>query len=172
MEFEESSRPNKSALKRAAKEIEALARQLAEAGEADLAGLEIPAELRGDIDLARRTREHGARKRQVKHLAALLRQRPEEAEILRQHLQGCSDRHWQEQRLFHHVEAWRDRLCTADQAEAALAELARRAPGLDHRALAKLSRAACHGDKAAARQVFRRLRAVAEALAETVTDKG
>ena len=166
MEFEEeeSSRPNKSALKRAAKEVESVAEQLASVAEASLAGLELSAELRRELTQARGTKAHGARKRQVKHLAGLLRGRPEELAVIREHLQGESDRHSAEQRIFHHVEAWRDRLCTASSAEAALEELAARCPTLDQRELAKLSRAACHGDKAAARQIFRRLREVADVL--------
>lgn len=160
----QSTRPNKSALKRAAKEVEALAAELAGVADPVLAGLELPEDLAAEVALARRTEAHGARKRQVKHLAGLLRQRPEATAAIRDHLRGQSERHWQEQQVFHQVEAWRDRLCDPDRAEAALAELRQRAPGLDQRELARLSRSACHGDKAAARQVFRRLREVAEQL--------
>jgi len=164
MEQDEYSRPSKSALKRAAKEVEALAGQLATVADAVIAGLELSAELGEEVALARRTKGHGSHKRQVKHLAALLRQRPAEAAAIQEHLAGQSERHWQEQQVFHHVEAWRDRLCAAASAEAALAELETRCPELDHRELGKLSRGACNGDKAAARQLFRRLREVADAL--------
>ena len=78
MEFEEYHQPSKSALKRAAKEIESLAGQLAEVTEAVVAGLKLPTDLQEEVDLVRRTKGHGAHKRQVKHLAALLRERPEE----------------------------------------------------------------------------------------------
>lgn len=165
MVVEESSRPNKSALKRAAKEVEGLAEQLAAAAETVLAGLELPADLQEEVELARRTSAHGARKRQVKHLAAMLRQRPEEVAAIREHLLGQSERHWREQRVFHQLEGWRDRLCSPGQAETALAELEGRCPELDMKELARLSRAACHGDRAAARQIFRRLREAAEILA-------
>lgn len=164
MEYEDYSQPSKSAQKRAAKEIEALAIQLTEAADAVLAGLELSAELSEEVALARHTKGHGSHKRQVKHLAALLRQRPGEVAAIQEHLAGQSERHWQEQKVFHHVEGWRDRLCAAATAEAALAELKLRCPGLDRRELGKLSRGACNGDKAAARQIFRRLREVAEAL--------
>lgn len=165
MDFEESSRPNKSALKRAAKEVEAVAEQLAVAADSVLAGLELPADLLEEVELARRTSAHGARKRQIKHLAARLRQRPEVVAAIQEHLLGQSERHWEEQRVFHQLEQWRDRLCDPDQAETALAELGERSSGLDFKELARLSRAAGHGDKAAARQIFRRLRDAAETLA-------
>ncbi len=164
MEYEDYSQPSKSALKRAAKEIEALAGQLAEVADAVIAGLELSAELSEEVALARRTKGHGSHKRQVRHLAVLLRQRPEEVAAIQEHLAGQSERHWQEQQVFHHVEAWRDRLCAVATAEAALAELKTRCPELDHRELGKLSRGACNGDKAAARQIFRRLREFAKAL--------
>jgi ribosome-associated protein len=165
MDSEEYSRPSKSALKRAAKEIEELAGQLAEVADAVVAGLELSDEVREEIALARHTKGHGARKRQVKHLAGLLRQRPEEATAIQEHLLGQSERHWEQQRVFHQLEEWRDRLCDPDQAAATLAELGNHSPGLDFKELAQLSRAACQGDKAAARQIFRRLREVADTLA-------
>ena len=165
MDSEEYSQPSKSALKRAAKGIEDLAGQLAEAADAVVAGLELSDEVREEIELARRTKGHGARKRQVKHLAGLLRHRPEETAAIQEHLLGQSERHWEQQRVFHQLEEWRDRLCDPDQAAATLAELGNRSTGLDFKELARLSRAACQGDKAAARQIFRRLREAAETLA-------
>lgn len=164
MDSEEYQQPSKSALKRAAKGIEELAGQLAEVADAVVAGLQLSDEVREEVELARRTKGHGARKRQVKHLGGMLRQRPEEAAAIQKHLLGQSERHWEEQRAFHQLEQWRDRLCDPDQAEATLAELGCRSPILDFKELARLSRAACSGDKSAARQIFRRLREVAGAL--------
>jgi ribosome-associated protein len=165
MDSEEYRQPSKSALKRAAKEIEEMAGQLAEAADGVVAGLELSEEVREEIELARHTTGRGARKRQVKHLAGLLRHRPEEAAAIQEHLLGQSECHWEQQRVFHQLEEWRDRLCDPDQATATLAELGNRSPGLDFKELARLSRAACQGDKAAARQIFRRLREIADTLA-------
>jgi len=165
MEFEESSRPNKSALKRAAREVEAVAEQLADEKADALARLSLSAELIGEVDLVRRSKGHGARKRQVKHLAGYLRNHEEEFASVQAYLLGKSERHWAEQRDFHKLEAWRDRLCDCSQAEAALEELRQRSPEVDLKELARLSRTACNGDKAAARQIFRRLREVAGVLA-------
>jgi ribosome-associated protein len=164
MEFEESGRPNKSALKRAAREVEIVAEQLAGETEDALKALALPVTLRDEFDLVRRAKGHGARKRQVKHLAGYLRHHEEEFSAVQASLLGRSEHHWAEQRDFHKVEAWRDRLCDPHQAEAAVAELRQRCPELDLKELAKLSRTACNGDKAAARQVFRRLREVGDRL--------
>jgi ribosome-associated protein len=160
----ESSRPNKTALKRAAKEIENVAEQLAGESDDALAGLELSAELHRELELVRRAKGRSALRRQVKHLAGVLRRRPAEAAAVQAHLERRSEQHWSRQRVFHQLEKWRDRLCDKAEAEAALEELAGRAPGLDLKELAKLSRAAGNGDKAAARQIFRRLREVAEQL--------
>jgi len=165
MEFEESSRPNKSALKRAAREVEAVAEQLADEKADALAGLKLSAELMEEIDLVRRSRGHGARKRQIKHLAGYLRHHEEEFSSIQASLLERSERHWAEQRYFHQVEAWRDRLCDPSQAADSLEALHQRCPELDLKELGKLSRTACNGDKAAARKVFRRLREVAGKLA-------
>ena len=128
MDSEEYRQPSKSALKRAAKEIEEMAGQLAEAADGVVAGLELSEEVREEIELARHTTGRGARKRQVKHLAGLLRHRPEEAAAIQEHLLGQSECHWEQQRVFHQLEEWRDRLCDPDQATATLAELGNRSP--------------------------------------------
>jgi len=164
MEFEESGRPNKSALKRAAREVETLAEQLAEESSETLKKLGLESGLLSEIDLVRRAKGHGARKRQVKHLAGYLRNHPDELALVQAHLQGESERHYAEQRLFHRVEEWRDRLCDPGQAEAALGELWQLCPQLDSAELARLARSAGNGDKGAARKIFRALREVAEQL--------
>ncbi len=161
MEFIESSQPSKSALKRAAKEVEAVAEQLAVE---TLPALDLPPELREEIQLAQRTKGHGARKRQIKHLAGLLRERPDELAAIQLYLLGESELQRKEQKVFHQVEAWRDRLCDPTGAEAALREITPQTPELDHRELTKLSRAACNGDRTAARKIFRMLREVADSL--------
>jgi len=164
MDFEESGRPNKSALKRAAKDIETLAEQLSGEGPEALKRLELSGDLRAELDLVRRAKGHGARKRQIKHLAGYLRNHADECAAIQAHLQGESERHYAEQRTFHRVEQWRDRLCDPKQVEAALQELRECCPQLDFDALAKLARTAGNGDKGAARKIFRALREVAEQL--------
>lgn len=164
MEFEESGRPNKSALKREAKQVEETANQATEQAEDLLARLELSGRVRDELELASRTQGHGSRKRQIKHLAGLLRKSPEDLEQIQAFLDGVSDRHLAEQEQFHQVEQWRDRLCDPAQMEAALQELRSLCPQLDLAQLAKLARMAGNGDKGAARKVFRALRTVADYL--------
>lgn len=161
---EESTRPNKSALKRAAREVEAVAEQLAGESPEALAGLELSADLRRELELVRRVKGRSALRRQIKHLAGVLRKNPDELAAVRARLEERQAQLEAQNQSFHRVEDWRDRLCDASRAEAALAELEERDAGVDLRELAGLSRAAVNGDKTAARQIFRRLREVAGQL--------
>ena len=65
---------SKTKLKKLAKEVESLAKQLAELTDAAFKRLELDDELREEVILARETLGRGSHKRQIKHLAGLLRQ--------------------------------------------------------------------------------------------------
>jgi len=160
----EEARPSRSALKRAAKAIEELARQVVEMPEAEWKKLPASPVVRAEIALARGTKGHGgARKRQIKHLAALLRQREEEAEELQTFLSGLDQLHLGEKRDFHELEELRDRLCDPERCAAALEELEGALPGLDRGALGRLARSVhANGDRRAYREIFRRLREAKE----------
>ena len=150
-------------MKRAAKAIEELARQAVELAEAQWKKLPASPAVRAEIGLARTTKGHGARKRQIKHLAALLRQREEEAQGLQAFLSGLDQLHLREKRDFHELEELRDRLCDPDRCAAALEELEGTLPGLDRPALGRLARSVhANGDRRAFREIFRRLREAKE----------
>lgn len=157
---EESERPpSRSAKKRAAKEIEELAKQLAEVSDTAFGKLPLAGDLRDEVRLARQTKAHGARKRQIQHLAAVLRKREEEAEALRAHLDSLNQVHYQDQKQFHALEELRDRLCAPDSCPEALEEVRRKLPTADAGALARLAKAVhLSNDKRAAREIFRLLR--------------
>jgi len=159
MDSTEHSRPNKSALKRAAKEVEALAEKLAGVSEAFLAELALSADLKEKIDLARRTKGHGARKRQIKHLAGLLRRRHEELGVLADFMTRIDQRNARQNRDFHYLEGLRDRLCDAHLFPEALSEVESVLPDLDLQAIHQLAGKvhAC-ADRGAFREIFRRLR--------------
>jgi len=163
MEIEESGRPNKSALKRAAKEVEAIAQEAVEQVVDLLAKLDLPATIREELELASRTQGHGSRKRQIKHLAGLLRKNPEALVEIRAFLEGTSERHLAEQAQFHQIEQWRDALCAVETAATTLDEIASRYPEIDREGLEKLSRAAQQRDKKAYREIFRSLRRLVDA---------
>jgi ribosome-associated protein len=81
-------KPSRSAKKRAAKAVEGLAWQLLKLPEAELKRLPISEEIRDELKRARETKEHGARKRQTKHLAKALRRGEKELEALQTFLGG------------------------------------------------------------------------------------
>lgn len=158
-----SEGPSRSAQKRDAKAVEQLAQRLAELSDAELNRLPKNPELTKEIELARNTRGHGSRKRQIKHLAGLLRGNDEQREAIETVLDGHAVSQRQESLAFHHLEELRDRLCTAATFEAALAEVRSSYP---HVELGKLTRLAgsvhVHNDKRAAREIFRYLRKAEE----------
>ncbi len=159
-EDEESERaPSRSAKKRAAKAVEELAKELAELSDAAFAKLPLDAELREEVKLARQTKAHGARKRQIQHLAGVLRRQEAATEGLRAHLDGLNQVHYREQQAFHALEQLRDRLCDLAECPAALEEVRRSLPTVDTAALARLAKAVHQSrDKRAAREIFRLLR--------------
>jgi len=165
---QEWSGPSRSAKKRSAKEVETVAVQLVELSATDWAKLPAPAELREKIELARQTQGHGSRKRQMKHLAGVLRSHEEEAEKIRAYLDGLHQVQLQDKREFHFLEGLRDRICDLEQSAAALDEAAGSFPGLDRAALARLARSVhTSGDRKASREIFRRLKSAWEQSGKT-----
>lgn len=157
--MEEKREQSRSARKRTAKGVEDLAQRLVELPEAECRKLPTSPGVQAELDLARATKGHGSRKRQTKHLAAVLRREEEETEALRSFLAGLDRGHLQEARDFHELEGWRDRLCDAEQYASALREVALALPGIDQAALGRLARSVhASGDRRAFREIFRRLR--------------
>lgn len=154
---------SRSAQKRDAKAVEQLAQQLADLPEAERGRLPQDPELAREIDLARSTKGHSSRKRQIKHLASYLRKHEAKREAIEAALAGQALTQRQETLAFHHLEALRDRLCNAATFETALAEIRSRYPLVDDGKLARLAHSVHeHNDKKAAREIFRRLRKAVE----------
>lgn len=155
--------PSRSARKREAKAIEDLARELVELPETEVEGIPLAENIAGEIRQARTTRAHGARKRQIKHLAGMLRRHPEEVARLQGFLKGRNQVRREEADAFHRIEELRDRLCAPDRFAAALEESLREIPDLDRDSLSRLARAVhTGGDRKAYREIFRRLRKALE----------
>ena len=165
-EFRQEGR-GRSAKKRAAKAIEQLAQELADMSETELAKLSMNDELASEVALARNTKGHSSRKRQVKHLAGFLRRHDEEREAIAAALERQAVTQRQEKLAFHHLEDLRDRLCDAASCDEALTEIRSIYPTIDHNKLARLARSVHqNSDKKAAREIFRRLRKATEAEGE------
>ncbi|MCK4536207.1 MAG: DUF615 domain-containing protein [Desulfuromonadales bacterium] len=153
----------RSAKKREAKAIEQLAQRMADLPEAKIAKLDLSQELDHELRLARNTRGHSSRKRQIKHLAGFLRRNDELRGKLEADLEGFSLTQRRETLAFHSLEQLRDQLCNPDDFPAALDEVHKLYPLLDTKKLAGLARSVhTSNDKKAYREIFRRLRNAAE----------
>lgn len=162
-EYSQSEGRGRSAQKREARAVEELAWRLAELPAAEFARLPRFAELEKELNLARSIEGHGSRKRQIKHLAGVLRRHDEQREQLVAALDGQALELRRETLAFHHLEALRDRLCDPQSFAAAMNEVRAAYPLIDHAKLARLASSVHeHADKRAAREIFRRLRQAAQ----------
>lgn len=153
----------RSAQKREAQAIEALAVRLIETNEALCRRLVLPDELREGLDQARRITARGARKREIKHLSGLLRRDEDSVAVIRAALDDDGRSSRAERDLFHRIEELRNALCDPDRFSETLASAAVEMPGLDSGTITRLAkRVHKTGDKRAFREIFRRLRALAE----------
>lgn len=153
----------RSARKREAKTVEQLAQRLADLPEAELAQLPQDPELAREIDLVRRTSGHSSRRRQIKHLAGVLRRDDEQREKIAAALDNQALDQRREVLVFHNIEKLRDRLCSPASFDAALAEVRSMYPEIDDGKLVRLAGSVHgHSDKRAAREIFRILRQAEE----------
>jgi len=158
-DISEERPPSRSAKKRAAHAIEDLAQALADLPEADWRRIPLSDEVRAEASQARGIKAHGARKRQVKHLAGILRKREDELDPIRAFLDGLHQSQMEEKRDFHRLEELRERLCEADSFESVMKEVVEICPAIDVSAIERLARSVQRGgDKKAFREIFRRLR--------------
>ncbi|MFA5515920.1 MAG: ribosome biogenesis factor YjgA [Desulfuromonadales bacterium] len=151
-------KPSRTARKREAQAVEELARKLVDLPEATGKKLPLTPEIHAKLQLARATKGHSARDRQIRHLAAVLREE-EDLSPLVEFLAGQDRRAWEERQHFHRLEAWRDRLCHPAEFSAALAEIRTALPKIDADRLTRLAGAVhAYNDRRAAREIFRLLR--------------
>ncbi len=149
----------RSAKKREAKAVEKLAERLVELPETELPDLPLGDELREELLLARQTKGHGSRKRQIKHFSGLLRRDDHAREALQEAMTQFDMKHGQETAVHHDLEKLRERLCSPQDHDAALQEVAATFPSVDRKALQRLVKSVQHSnDKKAYREIFRRLR--------------
>ncbi len=153
----------RSAKKREAKAIEELAQRLTEITASELGKLPQSPELSKEIEVARNTKGNSSRKRQIKHLAGLLRGYEEQRLAIEAALDGQSVIQRQESIAFHHLEELRDRLCVRETFAETLTEVRSLYPHLDDGKVTRLAGSVHeHNDKKAAREIFRLLRKAAE----------
>jgi ribosome-associated protein len=138
---DENDQPSRSARRREALDVLALAKQLVELPPSRIAKLDLPDEVRDEIANVRKITSHIARKRQLSYLAKLMRRHDEEAfAAARASLANDREAGAREAAATHHLEALRERLL--GEGDAALSELIGAHPDLDRQRLRALIRQA------------------------------
>lgn len=156
-------RPSRSARKREALDVLMLAKQLSELPPARIAQLELPDDVRAEVAVVQRTPSHIAHKRQLAHLAKLMRVHDEgEFAAARAALANARAAGARDAAELHRVEHLRDELL-GDNGDAALTTFIAANPGIDHQRLRALIRQARRERDAAKppraqRELFRLLR--------------
>jgi len=157
----------RSAKRRVAQAVEALAVRMVELSDAVCRNLPLTDELRGELRFARSIKARAARKRQIKHLAGLLRQDEEATTAIQAALDAVGRANRADRDAFQRIESLRDALCDPDGFTEAIERAAGELPGLDRASITRLAKSVHRtGDKRASREIFRRLRALAEASPE------
>jgi ribosome-associated protein len=164
MNDNETEGRGRSAQKRVAKTIEILAQRLVDLPDSEFRKLPRDPELTKEIELTRNTFGHSSRKRQIKHLAGLLRRDDVKRCKFEQALDSQMVNQRQKALAFHHLEELRDRLCETKTFDEAMATVRSIYPLIDDSKITRLAGSVHkHGDKRASREIFRRLRQAAEA---------
>lgn len=162
--------PSRSARRREALDVLAFARQLSEQPAARLDRLGLPEAIRDELAVVQRTTSHIAHKRELAHLAKLMRAHDDQdfaaarAALAKDKATGA-----REAAALHRAEALRESLLGED-GDTALTAFAAAHPGLDHqqlRALIRQSRRERETGKSprAQRELFRLLRDLEPRLA-------
>jgi ribosome-associated protein len=158
--------PSKSARKRAAHDAQHLGEALVRLRDAELDALQLPEALSEAIRAARDITSRAAAARQRQYIGRLMR--AVDVEPIRAALAAHSERAARESERFKRVSAWRERLIA--EGPTALAELARWRPDLDRAqwerrvSAAQAERHRAAGAGAAARELFRALRALFDTM--------
>lgn len=159
----QDERPSRSARRREALDVLAFAKQLSELPPARLAKLELPDDVRDELAEVQRTPSHIAHKRQLAHLAKLMRAHDDETfASARAALANDRGKNVRETAALHRAEVLREDLL-GDNADATLTAFITAHPGIDHqhlRALIRQSRRERETNKPprAQRELFRLLR--------------
>jgi ribosome-associated protein len=159
----DNEHPSRTARRREALDVLAFARQLSELPCARLDKLDLPDDVRDELAEVQRTPSHIAHKRQLAHLAKLMRAHDEEDfASARAALANDRGKNARETAALHRTEALRENLL-GDTADTALTLFIADNPGVDHQYLRSLIRQArrerdTNKPPRAQRELFRLLR--------------
>lgn len=151
--------PSKSELKRRALAQQKLIEDLLELSDGELRRLDVTEATRSDLAQIRQMKPSHARNRSIKHLASRLLDSEREAASTQ--LADRKTRHAADNRRFHRMEQWRDRLI--EEGDSALGDLCAEYPQLDRQHLRTLIRTAQKEQSTgksvgAARKLFQEIR--------------
>ena len=142
--------------------LQAMGEALVALSPEQLAAFDLPAELREALDLARQTRQHGARRRQLQYIGALMRRI--DTVPIREALANIQRGDLLKAQAFKRIEAWRDAL---REGHCKLVEdILVACPQADRQQLKQLARNACREARegkgpGASRRLFRYLQQIA-----------
>ncbi len=158
-EIEENLPMSRTKKKKFAKEIEALAHSLVEMPQSQFKKLQLSDELAAEVVEARNTLGRGSHKRQVKHLAGVLRQSEDQVVELLSAIEDIDQVKRSEKRQFHKLEELRDRLCDEKTFAEAFDEMIGLWPDVERGVISRLAKSVhTDRDKRAYREIFKRLR--------------
>ncbi|HEX7369903.1 MAG TPA: ribosome biogenesis factor YjgA [Rhodanobacteraceae bacterium] len=161
-------RPSRTARRREALDVLAFAKQLSELPPSRVAKLDLPDDVRDELDAVRRTPSHIAHKRQLAHLAKVMRAHDHEAfATAREALANDRAAGSREAATLHRLEDLRESLL-GENGDAALTQLIKQQSGMDHQHLRALIRQSRHERETgkpprAQRELFRTLRDIEKA---------
>ena len=145
--------------KQQAKDIEKIAVQLVELTDKQFSRFDLPTAVAREAELARATKGRGSQRRQLKHLAGMIRKSEGALDDLMQQLANLDQVSRGEKKQFHRLEKLRDRLCDEKSFTVAFDEMLELIPTIDRKAISRLVRSVQqHDDRRAYREIFRRLR--------------
>jgi len=127
--------PSKSQRKRDMNALQDIGAELLELNDQQLAGIDLPENLRMAVTEARKLRANGARRRQLQYIGKLMRQI--DPAPIREKLDGFRSTSAAETARLHRIERWRERLL---EDPAAVAEFIAAHPGTDSQQLRTLIR--------------------------------
>jgi ribosome-associated protein len=161
-EFEQEGR-GRSARKRVVQTFDVMALELLELSDERCAKLPITDEFKRALHDARTTRSKSARRRYIRHLAGLLRDRDTETEAIKCYLAGVPYTAVSGDESYRDLNAMREALCDRQTFATALDEVGEKLPHIDI-ALVKRLAESLHGgeDDKAHRSLFRELRRAAD----------
>ena len=116
-DFPEYERPNKSELRREALALQELAKQLVELHDSVWVSFKLSNDMLEELRAFKNIQQHGAKKRQLKRVAKLLRS--EDVSAAQHAVENAKKQYADVNAAFHKVEMWRDKLISGSKKDVA-----------------------------------------------------